>query len=1075
MSYSFSSNSSSDTDGAYLMSHSATTGAMPNNYRFSPCSLRLMYPVIVHKGSCLQRHRANQCGNEVVEKGEECDCGNSDVCSYNDPCCTPSDAPRRSGDFPCTVPRSRGKTCSPLSGPCCSWDCQVVRDPAAVCNEATECHGRSLCDGVSGRCPGPAAKPNGTACDGGTRFCVAGRCADSVCHRHGFMTCRCSTPAEDRCKLCCRASLGSRCLPAEALGIVGKRQRTIYLSPGEPCDDPLLAFCDENHSCVPHLGVAHSAVVKGNPVSWFLNYWPYLLAIAVAALVGFGFFNWCSFHLEDAHMRSVHYGKIMALFRIAAIVNVRIARGITISRYVFSRLEKKVAKGNQPVRYLEAVSRLRTFFPTCPLSHIVSIVMMATSEEVVVRVLLAQGFAFRRFLPKVDSENAPKTHLLPRGLADRSNVHPAEECITSMPSAISFLGLGAEGSSSFFLKESGSVLGSELSSTYHRSNSASVLRLGDIGSAASDLAEDTEFSHSCLQHFHKELSRSEEVIRAVSSSQVRERVVYGRTKSASAIGDATRGEALGTTNEDSFHVPPLKAAQLTPAVPRSWPALPTSRPQSRTTLQTARKSGSTLSKSSSGTPKLGMKLTPRPQLVKSERKAYKLKKHAQVVLIAKRLHKSVAAKREAEHLRKANTKQTEQELIRKSESSTKTEDTSSTTDSTKSGEEEAVQITVSEIQEALAEESEENQTTSLWGLLSHYWIGDSSSCEEVPADQDQLHDSPGANEALDIYLATKPEKGRDELGEVGDVQAASGLVRAGPPPGGGSASVVYTKEDGGRVLLRTQSGTSKHPRVSSRDSTAVEIGFSQGLSDSAQHPGVSRPASTLQHPGVSRPATTSQHPGASQQASTSQHPGASRHASISKRPSMARLLSAVRVARQLGERSASKRQAFPDLRQASAEPKQFSTKGDASVDKTGHEPPRTTPRTKDKPSTQQIAFASPSAALTDSAYYLDLESTVPDNVNYGMDFVDVHMDKTQLQPPSRAHRLGNISNRWKALSRAAIVLSSSPRQSPVLMDKTPPPRPHRLGNRPSRWKALSRAAIALGSRPGQSPRGGRPI
>ena len=1004
MSYSFT--SSSDTDGAYLMSHSATTGAMPNNYRFSLCSLRLMYPVIVHKGSCLQRHRANQCGNEVVEKGEECDCGNSDVCSYNNPCCTPSDAPRKSGDSPCTVPRSQGKTCSPLSGPCCSWDCQVVRDPAAVCNEATECHGRSLCDGVSGRCPGPAAKPNGTACDGGTRFCVAGRCADSVCHRHGFMTCRCSTPAEDRCKLCCRASLGSPCLPAEALGIVGKRQKTIYLIPGEPCDDPLLAFCDENHSCVPHLGVAHSAVVKGDPVSWFLNYWPYLLAIAVAALVGFSFFNWCSFHLEDAHMRSVHYGKIMALFRIAAIVNVRIARGIIISRYVFSRLEKKVAKGNQPVRYLEAVSRLRAFFPTCPLSHIVSIVMMATSEDVVVRVLLAQGFAFRRFLPKVvDSENAPMPHLLPRGLADRSNVHPAEECSTSMPSSSSFPRLGAEGSSSsIFSKEIGIVLGSGSSSTYHPSDSTSVLRLGDIGSAASDLAEDAEFSHSCLQHFHKELSRSEEVIRAVSSSQVRERVVYGRTKSANANGDETGGEAFGTANENSFHVPPLKAAELTPTVPSSWPALPTSRPQSRTLLQTVRKSGSNLSRSSSGAPKLGTKLTPRPQRVKSERKAYRLKKHAQAVLIAKRLHKSVAAKRKAEHARKASTKQTEQELIRKSESSTTTEDTSPTTDSTKSGEEEAVQITVSELQEALAEESEENQTASLWWLLSHYWIGDSSSCKEVPADQDQLHDSPGANEALDIYLATKPEKGRDELGEVGGVQAASGLVRAGPPPGGGSAAVVYTKEDGGRVLLRTQSGTSKHPRVSSKDSIAVEIGFSQGLSGTAQHPG------------------------ASQQASTSQHPGASRHASTSNRPIVARLLAAVRVARQLGKRSASKRQAFPDLRQASTEPKQFSTKGDASVDETGHEPPTTTPRTEDKPSTRQVAFAPPSAVLTDSAYYLDFESLVPDNVNYGMDFVDVHMDRTQLQPPPRAHQLENRSARWKALSRAAIALGSSPRK-----------------------------------------------
>ncbi|KAL8593079.1 hypothetical protein ACOMHN_018005 [Nucella lapillus] len=417
-----------DTYGVYLMHQYATTGRMPNNYRFSPCSVRLMYPVIVHKGHCLLAHHVQLCGNGFLEEGEECDCGNSHVCDFNDPCCTPGDVANSSADPPCTVRRSRGKACSPLSGPCCLHDCQVARPGSLVCAQATECHNQSLCDGHNGTCPLPVVKPDGTTCRAESHFCTGGQCLGNVCQMNGFIPCLCSSTEVDRCKICCKGNLFSDCLPAQMLDIRNIKGQTIYLFPGESCSDGAPAFCDKNHVCVSRSKSKSLRSLLNTSKIWAKKYWPYLLLLVVAFLLVI-LFKTTSLGHDDAHMQALHYGKIMGIFQIADSVGVQNTRDIAIARYLFDNFLRKAAKGKLQMYSVEAVSRLRTFFPTCPLAHIISAIEIASSEDVVVRVLLAQGFPLRRFTPKLtQSEFAHLAHLLPRGaLFSREKEHSEQD------------------------------------------------------------------------------------------------------------------------------------------------------------------------------------------------------------------------------------------------------------------------------------------------------------------------------------------------------------------------------------------------------------------------------------------------------------------------------------------------------------------------------------------------------------------------------------------------------------------------------------------------------------------------
>ncbi|XP_066108782.1 disintegrin and metalloproteinase domain-containing protein 25-like [Saccopteryx bilineata] len=100
-----------------------------------------------------------QCGNSVVEQGEECDCGALHLCE-KDPCCQPN----------CTF-RS-GAACA--FGLCCK-DCQIMPTGRVCRQEENECDLPEWCNGTSYHCPEDMYVQNGSPCKGGG-YCYEKRC-----------------------------------------------------------------------------------------------------------------------------------------------------------------------------------------------------------------------------------------------------------------------------------------------------------------------------------------------------------------------------------------------------------------------------------------------------------------------------------------------------------------------------------------------------------------------------------------------------------------------------------------------------------------------------------------------------------------------------------------------------------------------------------------------------------------------------------------------------------------------------------------------------------------------------------
>lgn len=76
--------------GNFVMYKLASNGTLPNNWKFSSCSKKTIASVIANRGLCLLVPTGPICGNQVVEQGEECDCGFPETtCQQVDSCCTP--------------------------------------------------------------------------------------------------------------------------------------------------------------------------------------------------------------------------------------------------------------------------------------------------------------------------------------------------------------------------------------------------------------------------------------------------------------------------------------------------------------------------------------------------------------------------------------------------------------------------------------------------------------------------------------------------------------------------------------------------------------------------------------------------------------------------------------------------------------------------------------------------------------------------------------------------------------------------------------------------------------------------
>lgn len=237
-------------NGNYIMFAHATSGDKRNNNRFSPCSLKSINAVLNSKArntkGCFSEPQDAICGNEVVEAGEECDCGWEDDCM--EPCCFPmrSNPPR--DEPPCRL--RPNVVCSPSQGPCCTQDC--VLKLGEKCRDDNGCRSASYCDGDGPQCPSSTSKPNKTICN--EEFvCYMGECTGSICIAYGLQSCQCKRrprdPVTKACELCCRLpGDDSTCKSSFEWNHPPYDVPDLYAKPGTPCDN-YNGYCDVFQKC----------------------------------------------------------------------------------------------------------------------------------------------------------------------------------------------------------------------------------------------------------------------------------------------------------------------------------------------------------------------------------------------------------------------------------------------------------------------------------------------------------------------------------------------------------------------------------------------------------------------------------------------------------------------------------------------------------------------------------------------------------------------------------------------------------------------------------------------------------
>lgn len=138
--------SSCDANGAYIMNPSTADGIT----KFSPCSIGNVCSAIGRnsvKTTCLTSNRdvtlitGSQCGNGIVETGEDCDCGGEASCSDNK-CCDAA-----------TCKFTSDSVCDPSNEDCCTSTCQFA-DSSTVCRASTgSCDPQETCSGTAATCP----------------------------------------------------------------------------------------------------------------------------------------------------------------------------------------------------------------------------------------------------------------------------------------------------------------------------------------------------------------------------------------------------------------------------------------------------------------------------------------------------------------------------------------------------------------------------------------------------------------------------------------------------------------------------------------------------------------------------------------------------------------------------------------------------------------------------------------------------------------------------------------------------------------------------------------------------------
>lgn len=195
-----------DADARYIMNPTAMQGLSA----FSPCTIGNVCSAIGRntvRSSCLvansdvATYTGPQCGNGIIEPGEECDCGGEAGCA-GDSCCDPT-----------TCRYVEGAQCDDRDDACCS-SCRF-RTAGSVCRASSgPCDPQEVCTGNSSACPADVTAPDGEDCGSGLR-CASGQCTSRNQQCKNLMSAYSHTNStfacdEDSCSLRCTASTFGR-------------------------------------------------------------------------------------------------------------------------------------------------------------------------------------------------------------------------------------------------------------------------------------------------------------------------------------------------------------------------------------------------------------------------------------------------------------------------------------------------------------------------------------------------------------------------------------------------------------------------------------------------------------------------------------------------------------------------------------------------------------------------------------------------------------------------------------------------------------------------------------------------
>lgn len=159
-----------DAGSKYIMNPSTSEGISA----FSACSIGNICSAIGRnsvKSNCLSDNKGittitgHQCGNGIVEDGEDCDCGGAENCG-NNTCCNPT-----------TCKFQNNAVCDDSNQECCH-KCQFAGS-GTVCRPSTgSCDPQEVCSGSDATCPKDQSAPDGTSCGNGTSSlqCASGQC-----------------------------------------------------------------------------------------------------------------------------------------------------------------------------------------------------------------------------------------------------------------------------------------------------------------------------------------------------------------------------------------------------------------------------------------------------------------------------------------------------------------------------------------------------------------------------------------------------------------------------------------------------------------------------------------------------------------------------------------------------------------------------------------------------------------------------------------------------------------------------------------------------------------------------------